>query len=470
MIRASIYTVEKIGPNQELTPEGFLLCRDVPVARTGMMIYGPEETPIEPGPDGIVKIFRNEEDVFSQATIASAIGKPVTNDHPEEDVTPANWKGEAHGVALNVRRGEGAMDDLLLMDLMITTTEGIEAVQSGKREISLGYDADYEITGDGMGKQSNIIINHIALVEQGRCGSRCAIKDQKPNLEATPMAKSKKTKGLGRFYDYLFRAHKAKDAEEISEIAEEMAQDEALTEEERVGMLDEELGGSHIHIHAGSQDDDDFGGRTGFSDDDINEFIARNDSDHDEFRSRLEALEAKLAGDTPPAAETLDEEGEEGEKLEEFLKDEAPEGVSEEEVTKARDSRYLKDSFKDTIALAEILSPGIRIPTFDSAAAPVVTAKRICKLRKQALDMAYGTAATRPIIEDLMNGKVLDTSRMTCDAARVLFRSAAAVKRNSNASGQVRDSIPDMGRPAKKPVMTLAELNELNKQSYSSKK
>lgn len=469
MIRASVYTVEKIGPNQELTPEGFLLCRDVPVARTGMMIYGPDETPIDPGPDGIVKIFRNEEDVFSPATIASALGKPVTNDHPEEDVTPANWKGEAHGVALNVRRGEGAMDDLLLMDLMITTTEGIEAVQSGKREISLGYDADYEVTGAGLGKQSNIIINHIALVEQGRCGSRCAIKDQKPNLEATPMAKSKKSKGLGRFYDYLFRAQKAKDAEEISEIAEEMAKDEALTEEERVGMLDEELGGSHIHIHAGSQDDDDFGGRSAFTDDDLNEFISRNDAEHDEFRSRLEALEAKLAGDTPPAQETLDDEGG-AEELQEFLKDEAPEGVSEEEATKARDSRYLKDSFKDTIALAEILSPGIRIPTFDSAATPATTAKRICKLRKQALDMAYGTGATRPIIEDLLNGKALDTSRMTCDAARVLFRSAAAVKRNSNVVGQARDSLPNLNQTSKKPVMTLAELNELNKQSYSSKK
>jgi len=28
--------------------------------------------------------------------------------------------------------------------LLITNKEGIEAVQGGKREISLGYDADYE--------------------------------------------------------------------------------------------------------------------------------------------------------------------------------------------------------------------------------------------------------------------------------------------------------------------------------------
>jgi hypothetical protein len=44
------HTIEQIGPKRSLTSHGFLLCRDVPIARTEMQLYGPGETPIEPGP------------------------------------------------------------------------------------------------------------------------------------------------------------------------------------------------------------------------------------------------------------------------------------------------------------------------------------------------------------------------------------------------------------------------------------
>jgi hypothetical protein len=96
--RQSFYVTQKIGPKQSMTPEGFLLCEEVPIARTGLMIYGPDETPIEAGPDGIVKIFREAVDVFSSKTIASALGKSIVDDHPEEDVSPANWKELSLGI------------------------------------------------------------------------------------------------------------------------------------------------------------------------------------------------------------------------------------------------------------------------------------------------------------------------------------------------------------------------------------
>ena len=153
MERLEFFTIEKLGPKQSMTPEGFLLCEEVPIARTGMMIYGPDETPIDAGPDGLVKIFREEDEVFRPETVASAQGKPVTDDHPDEDVTPVTWKEKTVGIAMNVRRGVGAMDDLLLADLLITTEEGIELIQDGKREISCGYDADYEETAPGVGCQ-----------------------------------------------------------------------------------------------------------------------------------------------------------------------------------------------------------------------------------------------------------------------------------------------------------------------------
>ena len=502
-IRASGYTTFTIGPNQELTPEGFLLCKDVPVARTGVMIYGPDETPIEPGKDGTVKISREDEDVFNDRTIASAIGKPVTNDHPDDDVIPETWKELAHGVALNVRRGTGAMDDLLLMDLLITTKEGIEAVQNGKREISLGYDADYEETEPGKGRQSNIIINHIALVEQGRCGSRCAIKDELPTIltqerqqmanryDKKPAVRNKK--GLAKVMDLLFRANKARDAEELNDIINEAAEDADFNEQENVGNLDEmpaaEGGDTHIHIHSdGSKvtapaDDDgeltdggeesDKGGRASFTDDDIQEHMDRNQAEHQAMMARLDALEAKagISNRDEDTEEMNSESLDDGEDLEEFLEEEKPEGIAAKDARKARDSRYLGESMKNTIAMAEIIAPGIRVPTYDRMSKPSITAKKICSLRKKALDAANLDNSTKHILTAIMGGKTLDTSRMTCDAARVLFSSAAAMKSMSNNSQGVRDSIKEitLQGAAKKPA-TIEEINIANAAYYASQK
>jgi uncharacterized protein len=457
MPKGSFFTVESIGPKRKLTPEGFLLCEEVPIARTGVMIYGPDETPIEPGPDGIVKIFRDAEDVFSPATIASANGKSVTTDHPEDDVSPENWQQLSHGVAMNVRRGEGASDDLLFADLLITTPEGIKFVQEdGIREISLGYDADYEETGPGIGRQSNLIVNHIALVEQGRCGFRCAIGDKKhANLGDTEMAT--KAAKRSKILDALMRAFKAKDSGEVEQLANEVTEDTEL------------LGGEGTHIHIHSNDDtpepgspipgNPTSGSTSFTDEDMAAFVEQNNTEHAEMRARLDALEQALAATKPVATDEIPEE------LVEAIKDEVPEELKEE-AAKAKDSAYLSESFRDTIAQAEILVPGIKIPTFDRASKPGDTVKNICSFRRTALDLAYVQPNTRGILDELLAGKTLDTKNMTCDAIRTLFRSAAATQRTlNNAGGRAHDGKGVSGKPA----LTLAELNRRNAATYGSK-
>jgi hypothetical protein len=64
--------------------------------------------------------------------------------------------------------------------LLITTEKGIELVKAGLREVSCGYDAQYEQIEKGKGRQRDIIGNHVALVTKGRAGSRCTIQDNKP--------------------------------------------------------------------------------------------------------------------------------------------------------------------------------------------------------------------------------------------------------------------------------------------------
>lgn len=441
MARYGFYTTEKLGPKQSLTPEGFLLCEEVPIARTGMMVYGPDETPIAPGPEGITKIFREAEDVFSPMTIASYAGKSVVVDHPEEDVAPHNWKELEVGVCLNPRRGEGNMDDLLLADFLVKDPDTIKMIQSAeRREVSCGYDADYIETAPGVGKQTRIIGNHIALVEQGRCGSRCKIGDHQPKKGSGNMAKKKST------WDRLLSSFGVKDAEELQE---KLSMDEGEAE------VTSEEGEQHIHIHHGVPSE----GST-MDDGEIEQFIAQNATEHDEFRSRLDAIEQALAaqstGDEDPDEEILDE-----------LKEEAPVGTSDdelEEVVKARDSRYLADSFRDTVAMAEILAPGIRIPVFDSQARPADSFKGICKFRRSALDQAYTNPATRQSIDQVLGGKPLNTKTMDCAAVRHVFRASAAMQRNQN-NTQVHDHSTTQAKTG--GVRSIAELNKKNQEKWA---
>ena len=61
----------------------FLICRNVPIARIGDQDYLGSEIGLDGDEAGkVIPVHRNPEEVFSDATIASFEGKPVTNDHP----------------------------------------------------------------------------------------------------------------------------------------------------------------------------------------------------------------------------------------------------------------------------------------------------------------------------------------------------------------------------------------------------
>ena len=89
-------------------PEGYLLCLNVPVARTGSQEYLPEELGMGSRP-GLVEVQRPESEVFSPETIASFEGMPVTNDHPPDGVDIGNIRALQKGHAHNVRRGRGGI-------------------------------------------------------------------------------------------------------------------------------------------------------------------------------------------------------------------------------------------------------------------------------------------------------------------------------------------------------------------------
>ena len=79
-----------ISPNQTETVEGYLICRNVPIARIGQQEYLARELMLDGDPERVVTVDRLPEDVFEAAALASFEGKPVTDGHPGENVGAEN--------------------------------------------------------------------------------------------------------------------------------------------------------------------------------------------------------------------------------------------------------------------------------------------------------------------------------------------------------------------------------------------
>lgn len=196
-------------------PEGYLLCLNVPVARTGYQEYWPEELGFPAG-NQLLRVYRPEEEVFSAEAMASFEAMPVTDDHPAEGVFIDNYSELNKGHVHNVRRGKGEESDLVLADLMITDPDLIHKIMDeGKREISCGYTYDLS-EENGELVQRNIRGNHVAVVDAGRAGHRVCIKDHSPKRERSKINMKKSLSKL------LARMAKDGDIEEVAEIIEEI--------------------------------------------------------------------------------------------------------------------------------------------------------------------------------------------------------------------------------------------------------
>ena len=146
----------------------------------------------------------------------------MTNDHPPVLIGPDDVKTYEMGHAQNVRRGEGEWEEYTLADLHIHDRELIDAVQSGKREISCGYECEYVPNGDGTYTQRNIRGNHVAVVERGRAGKRAAILDSDKKKAKEPERKGNMNK-KGLFFKLFGQAVKDKSPEEIEQMAMDAA-------------------------------------------------------------------------------------------------------------------------------------------------------------------------------------------------------------------------------------------------------
>lgn len=191
---------------------GFMTVTGCPVSSWGILEYSAGQIGLDGDANRIVKVFRPESAVNNKKTIESLKNLPLINDHEflsgnADDTTNPEDYGVDGVVTSNVYYNS----PWLLADLKIFSKCMRELIDSGKSELSLGFDCNYTLapgTHDGQEYevvQDNIIGNHLALVDVARVTGARVLDgrafdymrfDIIPNKRNEEMAKPIKGRGM----------------------------------------------------------------------------------------------------------------------------------------------------------------------------------------------------------------------------------------------------------------------------------
>lgn len=129
----------------------------------------------------VVRVYRPEAEVFDRKAFATYARKPIVVGHPQGGVNPDNWKDFAVG---EIDRDVVRDGEFVSVPLLIRDARAIDAIRSGTRELSMGYDA-FVTLADGVtptgepfdAVMSGFTMNHVAIVDKARGGAELRIGD-----------------------------------------------------------------------------------------------------------------------------------------------------------------------------------------------------------------------------------------------------------------------------------------------------
>jgi uncharacterized protein len=424
------YAPTSLGKTRSKTDEGFLVIEGVAIARTGEQLYKSTELPLDADGVGNIRVQRLPEEVFREESVASFNGKPVTVEHPNEFVDPSNHKQLAVGHVHNARRGEGIDADYLYADLVITDPGAIKHVEKDFPEISCGYNSEYEQVKPGVAIQRNIVGNHVALVDRGRAGPRCAIKDHAPRDPLTPpgdmlMAKSKSTfaQSLGR----LFTAFQNKDEKAVESELKKIEDEEMPEESTSASEANDAMAKFRDEFQKEMKEAKDWR-------------AAQDKRTKDAEEKAMKDAEEKTAAEKKKA----DEEAEEKKKkeAEDAILSAEMGGKNPDMFGKTWTGDSVAPTLKSVLARAEILAPGIQIPIRDAVSVDAVKALMLASLLK-----AQTTDAGKACIAAFVDG---DPRNLSAADLKAAFSGAAElmrVRNNDAARPTLIAKTKDFGKP-----------------------
>ncbi|ENH9244463.1 DUF2213 domain-containing protein [Vibrio cholerae] len=158
------------------TDEGFLKVSGR-AAKTGIQEYYAHELGLNDRPhDAVVRVMRFPAEVFKQSALDSYVGADITIEHPETFVSSETFKNSSVGLVTAAKRD----GDFVLVDMIVKDQSAIDAIHSGKVELSAGYECSYGPAPEGSSYdfvQRNIRINHLAITNSARGGSQVRLAD-----------------------------------------------------------------------------------------------------------------------------------------------------------------------------------------------------------------------------------------------------------------------------------------------------
>jgi hypothetical protein len=196
MVKCSVvdlYALDLAPTSRVITDQGYLIAPAVLAKAGNVQRYLARELGLDKSQgmasDAVINLFRPVDEVFRPETLKSFDGLPLTLDHPPKGVDAGNYRKVVRGDVQKVTGGGDSMRGMVY----VRDAEAVEAVKSGKTQMSCGYDFEADFTpgttADGVpyhGVMRNIVGNHHAIVDIARGGYECRIGDQQPG--ATNMA------------------------------------------------------------------------------------------------------------------------------------------------------------------------------------------------------------------------------------------------------------------------------------------
>lgn len=179
------FTINDGVSKREYTKEGYLVIRDTPLGRVGILKYKPgdfaKRIPKHIAEKDVIKVLRSPDELFDNNSVVSHEAKPITIKHPPKWVDSNTYQITSHGHSGDKIRVDG---DFIRGDLYVTSKDAIEYVEKIGDQISPGYDTFIEWTPgtyngeeyDGI--QRDILVNHFAIVKRARGGDKMKLEDE----------------------------------------------------------------------------------------------------------------------------------------------------------------------------------------------------------------------------------------------------------------------------------------------------
>jgi hypothetical protein len=171
--------------SRQYTDNGFLRVSGK-AARAGCVYQylASEMTDVMPDgvkPNDIINVYRPSDEVFKTESLGSYANVDVTNNHPSKQVDAKNYKYTSVGHVISAKQD----GDFVLVDMIVKDAGAIQDIERGKVQLSPGYETKY-VPEKGVApcgtaydyKQTDIAINHVAIVQRGRGGEQVRLHDK----------------------------------------------------------------------------------------------------------------------------------------------------------------------------------------------------------------------------------------------------------------------------------------------------